>query len=148
MLMIIGATTLWLAQTVTHLYLGRLFIGFGMGVAAMSCQVFLSENSPPHLRGSIVPTFVFSIFIGFISAHLVALEVGRNVNLILGLGVVPALFQFLLVLLTQDETPSFLDQQGYHSKAQEVTKKFYILDNLATQEAMRLHLREIESPVH
>jgi sugar porter (SP) family MFS transporter len=43
--------------------------GVGVGVASMVCPLYISETSPPHLRGRLVSLFQFAITIGILLAY-------------------------------------------------------------------------------
>jgi sugar porter (SP) family MFS transporter len=43
--------------------------GLGVGVASMVCPLYISETSPPHLRGRLVSLFQFAITIGILLAY-------------------------------------------------------------------------------
>jgi len=55
------------------LLIGRLFIGFGIGVVSMSVNVYLSECSPEKIRGAIVTTNVLFITFGQLFAYFTCL---------------------------------------------------------------------------
>lgn len=90
-LMIAGPILQFPATTVTLLCLGRVILGLGMGISMMISQVYLSETSPIHLRGQIVPSYFFGVFASFIMAHCSSIIFAYNLPVMLGLGAVPGI---------------------------------------------------------
>ena len=109
----------------------RLVGGIGVGVASMLSPLYISEISPPHLRGRMVALYQFAITIGILCSYFVNAwllsgaqsassagsgwlhfvfvdEVWRGM---LGTESIPALLFFLLLLLVP-ESPRWLVAQG------------------------------------
>ncbi|KAJ7194881.1 general substrate transporter [Mycena pura] len=62
----IGALFQCLAQSLTHLFIGRAVGGIGVGALSMLSPLYISEISPPEVRGSLVALEQFSIVLGVV----------------------------------------------------------------------------------
>jgi SP family arabinose:H+ symporter-like MFS transporter len=62
----IGST---LPQSVTALVAARIVGGVGVGMASMLSPLYLSEMSPPHLRGRLVALYQLTITVGILVAY-------------------------------------------------------------------------------
>jgi SP family myo-inositol transporter-like MFS transporter 13 len=90
LLFLIGAIVMCSAQTIIALMLGRIIVGFGVGIASMIVPVYLSEVSPICVRGRVVAWFVVVITAGQLISSIISLFLGRNWRLMLGLSIIPA----------------------------------------------------------
>jgi len=88
----IGAATEALAPDQWVLVVGRLVVGFGVGVASVAAPLYAAEHAPSRLRGRFVSTYQLSITIGIFLAYLVdqALTNNDHWRLMLGISAVPA----------------------------------------------------------
>ena len=100
MVLILGPIVCYFATSVFQLCIGRLIVGLGLGLHLMICQVFMAESSPNKLRGQLVSTYIFGVFIGQIFAHCCALIFAYQLPLMLGLGMIPIIVQLVLIVLT------------------------------------------------
>lgn len=130
----------------------RLIGGLGVGIASMLSPMYISEMSPPHIRGRMVSLYQLAIATGILSSYFVNMwllnqshhsgtllkstlilvfktEVWRGM---LGMEAIPAL-SFLLLLLTVPESPRWLTVKGRISKAKTVLMR-YIGSQAAEQE--------------
>ena len=65
----VGAIVMGVAESREILLVGRLIVGAGIGLASMSVPMYISESSPPHLRGLLVSCNVLVITFGqFVAA--------------------------------------------------------------------------------
>lgn len=71
------------------LCVGRLILGFGMGISMMISQVYMSESTPIALRGQVVPSYFFGVFFSFILAHTSSVVFAYNLPVIFILGALP-----------------------------------------------------------
>jgi sugar porter (SP) family MFS transporter len=70
-LFIIGTFVASLAENTHGVILGRLILGFAVGLSAMIVPMYLSEVSPPSIRGGVVFCFQLAITIGLFVAFLI-----------------------------------------------------------------------------
>ena len=60
-----------LAWSTTSLILFRFIGGLGVGIASMVCPLYISELSPPRMRGRMVTLFQLAICIGIVAAIVI-----------------------------------------------------------------------------
>jgi MFS transporter, SP family, arabinose:H+ symporter len=60
-----------LAWSITSLILFRWIGGLGVGIASMVCPLYISELSPPRMRGRMVTLFQLAICIGIVAAIVI-----------------------------------------------------------------------------
>jgi SP family arabinose:H+ symporter-like MFS transporter len=148
------------ATSFTLLVIYRLVGGFGVGIASMLSPLYISEISPPALRGRLVTLYQFAIAIGilcsyFINAWLLNASQSpgfshmKNLQLIfkeevwrgmLGMEAIPALSFFLLIFLLP-RSPRWLVVNGQKEKARSV------LTRLVGEEVASREMSEIEETV-
>lgn len=132
-----------LIDSFSTLVVYRLLGGMGVGIASMLSPMYISEISPPAIRGRMVALYQLAITVGilgsyFINAWLLNQSAGHeffiNDNLILifksevwramlGMEAIPALFFFIL-LLTIPESPRWLTIKGNITKAKSILIKY------------------------
>ena len=131
------------APTYTILILYRFLGGIGVGVASMVSPLYISEISPPHIRGRMVTLYQFAITIGILSAYFInALLLGLSSNPVttggagmmnriiyeevwrgmFGSETLPAMIFFLLLLFIP-ESPRWLTIRGKESVAEQILGK-------------------------
>ena len=86
------------APTILILMVGRLLVGFGVGIASLVVPVYLSELSPQEFRGAVVATDIMIITVGQLISASISLVLGNNWRLMLGLAGVPSAIQLLGML--------------------------------------------------
>jgi len=69
-----GALLEALAPGTTVLVIGRLIVGFGVGVASVAAPLYAAEQAPSRLRGRFVSIYQLAITIGIFIAYLVDLS--------------------------------------------------------------------------
>lgn len=69
LLLLFSAVGCSVAWSFPSLAVFRWIGGIGVGVASMVCPLYISETSPPHLRGRLVSLFQFAITIGILLAY-------------------------------------------------------------------------------
>ena len=87
----VGAAIESLAPGQWVLVVGRLTVGFGVGVASVAAPLYAAEQAPSRLRGRFVSTYQLAITIGIFIAYLVdqALTNNDDWRLMLGVSAVP-----------------------------------------------------------
>ncbi|XP_076897400.1 putative inositol transporter 2 [Bidens hawaiensis] len=109
-LFFIGAMLMAAAPNPSVLILGRIFVGFGVGMASMTAPLYISEASPAKVRGALVSTNGFLITGGQFLSYLINLAFTKVLGTwrwMLGVAGVPALVQFVL-MLALPESPRWL----------------------------------------
>lgn len=117
-LFVVGALVEAAAVGPWMLVVGRLVVGFGVGVASVAAPLFAAEMAPARLRGRFVSTYQFGITFGIFVAYLVdeLLQDGEGWRWMLGLSAVPAVLLILLVVPLPD-TPRWYLRAGRRDEA-------------------------------
>ncbi|CAL8464878.1 g4413 [Coccomyxa elongata] len=112
------------SNEIVMLVWGRIILGFAIGLANQAVPVYLSEMSPPTLRGSLNMCFQLATAFGILIANCI--NYGTNFlgpdlgwRLSLGLASVPALVFFVGSVLLPD-TPNSLVQRGYEKEGRQI----------------------------
>jgi len=102
----LGAAVQWLAPSAWVLVAGRLIIGAGVGMAAVSAPLYAAELAPAHLRGRFVSAYQLAITVGIFLAYLVngQLSASANWRLMLGLAAIPGLALFIIALVAPESS--------------------------------------------
>ena len=81
------------------LVVGRLLVGFGVGVASVAAPLYAAEMAPSRLRGRFVSLYQLAITIGIFVAYLVdyVLSHGSGWRAMLGVSAVPAVLLVVAV---------------------------------------------------
>lgn len=72
-LFFVGAVLMAAAPNPSLLIMGRIFVGFGVGMASMTAPLYISEASPAKVRGALVSTNGFLITGGQFLSYLINL---------------------------------------------------------------------------
>lgn len=91
--LVLGSLSMAFAFDIYVLMIGRVIVGVGIGITSMMVPLYLAELAPPKFRGSMITTNVIVITIGQVSAYGIALLLGDNWRLMLGIATIPALIQ-------------------------------------------------------
>jgi SP family galactose:H+ symporter-like MFS transporter len=77
----------------TTLVIGRLVVGFGVGVASVAAPLYAAEMAPTRLRGTFVSMYQLAITFGIFIAYALTqwLAADHSWRLLLGLSVVPGI---------------------------------------------------------
>ena len=102
------------------LVVARVIIGIAIGLASATAPVYISEVSPPDIRGRLVTFFQLAVTIGIVVAYAVGLifDNSEDWRAMLALGAVPAVF-LLVGMLKMPQSPRWLVMagRGYEAKA-------------------------------
>ncbi|MBV9453494.1 MAG: sugar porter family MFS transporter, partial [Rubrobacter sp.] len=120
----IGAIGAALAPSVGMLVLFRVVLGFGVGAAALTVPLYLSEIAPTHIRGAISSLNQLNIVFGILFAYIVnALLASAGAwRWMLGLAVIPS-FVLLIGMFFLPETPRWLVSQDRDEDARDVLRR-------------------------
>eukprot|EP00257_Ricinus_communis_P016712 XP_015574969.1 probable inositol transporter 2 isoform X2 [Ricinus communis] len=138
-LFFIGAVFMCVAPGPILLIIGRVFVGFGVGMASMTAPLYISEVSPAKIRGALVSTsgllFTGGQFISYL-INLVFTKVPGTWRWMLGVAGLPALLQFVLMIFLP-ESPRWLYRKGKEEEAKVILRKIYPAEDVE-QEIMDL----------
>ncbi|RDX94135.1 putative inositol transporter 2, partial [Mucuna pruriens] len=126
-LFFIGSAIMAAAMNPPILLVGRVFVGFGVGMASMASPLYISEASPTRVRGALVSLNGFLITGGQFLSYLINLAFTRAPGTwrwMLGVAAVPALIQIVL-MITLPESPRWLFRKGKEEEAKEILRKIY-----------------------
>jgi MFS transporter, SP family, galactose:H+ symporter len=110
-----------IASSFTVLLAGRAIEGLALGAASSTGPLYLSEISPPALRGGLVTLNQLMITLGIVVSYCVDLIFSGSGSwrAMFAVGLVPAVALFIL-MLRSPETPAWLDGHGHPERAKEV----------------------------
>ncbi|KAK4440188.1 putative inositol transporter 2 [Sesamum alatum] len=151
-LFFVGAVLMAAAPNPSLLIVGRVFVGLGVGMASMTSPLYISEASPAKVRGALVSTNGFLITGGQFLSYLINLAFTKAPGTwrwMLGVAGVPALLQFILMLLLP-ESPRWLYRKGREEEAEAILRKIYPSQEVdaeiqALKESMEKELLENEA---
>lgn len=129
---IFGSITMAAAPDPYILIMGRLIVGYGVGIASVTAPVYIAEASPSEIRGSLVSTNTLMITGGQFISYIVNLAFTRvpgTWRWMLGVSAVPALVQFILMLFLP-ESPRWLFMKNRKDEAVDVLSNIYDLARL------------------
>ncbi len=88
----LGAIGTALSPSVPLLIAGRIVVGVAIGVASLTAPMYISEMSPPDIRGSLVSFNQFAVTLGIVISYLVdyALSNSGAWRWMFGLAAIPA----------------------------------------------------------
>lgn len=142
-LFLISAVFSAIAPDLTTFIMARLVGGFGVGIAAMVAPLYISEVSPPRIRGRLVAMYQLAICIGVLLAYITnecfrVLAESANVSTesegfssyflgeiwrgMLGIETIPALLFFFLLFFVP-RSPRYSIYRGAKSEALDVLRR-------------------------
>ncbi|KAJ8659217.1 hypothetical protein O0I10_004931 [Lichtheimia ornata] len=124
---IVGAVILGLATGYSTLLIGRLVVGFGVGIASMIVPMYISEVAPRTLRGQLSTINTLMVTFGQVVAYLINIafaKVDGGWRYMFGLAALPAIFQ-CFALAFVPESPRYLIANGETLRAQAILRKVY-----------------------
>jgi sugar porter (SP) family MFS transporter len=140
MLFVVGAICTALAPTMFWLSMGRVVVGIAIGIASFTAPLYISEISPPEVRGKLVSLNQLMITIGIVCSYLAdyGLANSRGWRWMFGLAAIPA-FILLAGLLFVPESPRWYMSRGLREQAR------VVLARIHTSAAAQSELAEIEA---
>jgi MFS transporter, SP family, galactose:H+ symporter len=117
-----GAIGAALANSVGMLVIFRIIIGIAIGVASYTAPLYISEISPPDVRGALVSLNQLMITCGIVVSYLVdyALSLGANEwRWMFALGAVPAII-LIIGMIALCESPRWLVSHNRTDEARSV----------------------------
>ncbi len=120
----LGALIQFLAPDIVVLVAGRLMVGAGVGVAAVSAPLYAAELAPASLRGRFVSGYQLAITVGIFLAYLVNgwLSASSDWRMMLGAAAIPGAALFLVALVAP-ESPRWLMKMHRRDDAASATRK-------------------------
>src|SRR6185312_877295 len=122
---VIGALGCAFAVSVPMLIVFRFVLGLSVGTASFVAPLYISEVSPPRVRGGLVSFNQLAITSGILLAYLVNFAfsgVPDGWRWMLGVGMIPGA-ALAVGMLTVPHTPRWLMEHGREDEAREVLKK-------------------------
>jgi len=113
-----GAAIEAFAPSVTVLVLGRLAVGFGVGVAAVAAPLYAAELAPANKRGRFISSYQLAITVGIFLSYLIDQMLAEDESWrgMLGASAVPAIL-LVFALIGATESPRWLLRQGRRDEA-------------------------------
>jgi SP family galactose:H+ symporter-like MFS transporter len=113
-----GAIGTALTQSIIFLIGGRIIVGIAIGMASFIAPLYISEMSPPKIRGSLVTFNQLFITIGIVLSYLVdyAFTPINGWRYMFGLAAIPALV-LLIAMIFMPSSPRWLVSSGTVDKA-------------------------------
>ncbi|KAL6332724.1 hypothetical protein AAG906_010064 [Vitis piasezkii] len=131
-LFFVGAIVMAVAPAPWVIILGRILVGFGVGMASMTSPLYISEASPARIRGALVSSNGLLITGGQFLSYLINLAFTHAPGTwrwMLGVAGLPAVVQFVL-MLSLPESPRWLYRQNREDEARAVLEKIYPSDKV------------------
>jgi MFS transporter, SP family, galactose:H+ symporter len=127
----LGAVGTAAVPDVSLLILGRIAVGIAIGIASEVTPLYISEMSPPRMRGSLVSLNQLAITIGIVISYLVdfGLSAFQGWRYMLGLAAIPAIVLGIGMLPLPD-TPRWLINHNEPDNARKVLKRIRGKDNV------------------
>lgn len=135
----IGTLISALAPHVVWIVVGRLIVGFAIGVASYAAPLYISEVAPKDKRGALVIVNTIMVTGGIVVAYIIALSFAHygSWRWMFGLGIIPAILLGLGVLALPD-SPRWL------AKHDLMTKAFCVLQRIRSQAQAEAEIKEIQ----
>ncbi|KAI3892282.1 hypothetical protein MKX03_030684 [Papaver bracteatum] len=134
-----GLLMLW-APNVYFLLLARLINGFGIGLVVTLVPVYISETSPPEIRGSLntLPQFSGSggMFLSYCMVFGMSLMASPSWRLMLGVLSIPSLIYVVLTVFFLPESPRWLVSKGKMLEAKHVLQRLRGTDDVEGEMAL------------
>jgi MFS transporter, SP family, galactose:H+ symporter len=124
MLFAVGSIVTAFAPSVPLLVAGRVVLGIAIGIASFAAPLYISEMSPPDIRGMLVAMNQLAITLGILLSYLVdyIFSATGNWPAMVALGAVPAVLLGIGILFLP-ESPRWLVLNEKETEASEVLKR-------------------------
>ena len=114
------------AQTTLWLIIARLILGLGVGTASFVAPEYISEQTPPKIRGGTVSYNQLMITLGILLAYIAGFGLagigGSNWRWMLGIGAVPGAILAISMIFVP-HTPRWLVSKGRFDEARAVLER-------------------------
>ncbi|SCU91419.1 LAFA_0F03642g1_1 [Lachancea sp. 'fantastica'] len=141
---VVGAVLQVSAHTFWQMAVGRLIMGFGVGIGSLISPLFIGEIAPKMIRGRLVVINSLCLTGGQLIAYGCGAGLDKVHNgwrILVGLSLIPTCIQFACFCFLPD-TPRFYVMQGRLDKAAEVLARSY---NHASPELIQQKIIELNS---
>lgn len=122
---VVGGAASAFAPSVGVLLVSRFVLGLAVGTASFVAVEYISEQSPPKLRGGVTSFNQFMVTLGILIAYLVAAgfqHVDGTWRWMLGLAVLPGL-ALAIGMLTVPASPRWLVTRGRTDEARQILRR-------------------------
>ena len=147
-LFVAGTVVSSVVHNIVPLFVGRLMIGFGVGVESCIVPMYLLEISPEDIRGSISTLHQFAVTIGILISSLIGAAfvtwVDHGWQYVIGLTALPAIVQ-LVMASSIPESPRWLVLQSKKEAARIALRKILpTLDDASIDAELRQIVNEVQ----
>lgn len=114
---IIGTLIASLAPNVQLILLGRLCIGFAIGIGSYTAPLYIAEIAPQNLRGGLVSLNQLAITIGIMCSYVinyVFTNIEGSWRLMFGIGLIPAILLGIGMLFLPESPRWLAKKKRYH----------------------------------
>ncbi|NGX49207.1 MAG: putative metabolite transport protein CsbC [Candidatus Anoxychlamydiales bacterium] len=124
---LIGIFIVMTADHITALVVGRIILGFAIGIVSLAVPLYIAEMSDPGHRGALVSINQLAITIGILLAYVVDYFYAPTGEWrsMFGIALIPAVLLFIGLFFIP-ETPSYLASKGDKKKALKILKKIEV----------------------
>lgn len=138
----LGLSFLEFSNLFYTIYLARLVMGVGIGIVVVAVPLYLSEITPPAIRGRSATLFQLMLTFGIMLAYVVNLffQSTENWRGMFAVSYIPVSILFLIMLFLP-ETPRFLFVKGHFEKAK------IILYRILEQKEAEEEFHSISQPI-
>lgn len=124
---VLGSIETAFAASIFWLIVGRVFIGFAIGIASYIAPLYISEVSPAKHRGALVSLNQLAVSIGILLSYIVNYYCASYVpsdewRWMLGLGMIPAIL-LLLGMFFLPDSPRWILSKGREEEARKILSK-------------------------
>ena len=107
------------------IYIGRIFVGVGIGVTSMNVPIYISEIVPNEVRGRFVAWYTLVTVIGTLTANVVSLILKESFIISFWIGEVIVIAQIISMFLFIPESPRWLAKNEQFNVANKVLEQIY-----------------------